>query len=671
MVETPRPAQTGLPALPEWWMLAITLLVGAFQPVVRLCMYVRSTKRTMRIPACVLLCFLLLANCSAGAFWGATRTFSNSGPAPRRPRRASSLSVVLKQQDPASTEQTKVVASSAFLGDLHRIRMEGEEDGFVSAMGVPTFAAACRQPTSNDGAPPEDTPNAPPTARGLEGVLNQGPAFVLDGILSRDQCQDIIETCEQLGFADYRAGKNNHGALQLLVAETTADSLAQALSRHVDLDQVEERRKESEAALPENKTVELIYAGLNRRWRVYRYHADSAETFAPHIDAGFPPSGLSEDGNELIWDTNTVDSVQIVSRLTVLLYLNDDFVGGETKFYQESSSNGQSEPNLIASVRPKMGSCLVFPQGVGEAAVDYARHHWPLHEGAPVVSGSPKYVIRSDILFCSDERTLPLDDALFQHDHKVRATFLPQSSVSDRKFLGLTASTYCPQMGVENLGPYLYSLIRFTKKRRIVEIGAGYTSLWILQALKDNEDEMQRVRDLGRRGEAKLLDYPWVNAETVENYWDEPAQLMCIDNCRHQKETATGAVAIAQQLGLSPYLDFVVGDAFEIAKTFEKDSIDVLWCDFGVGSRMKDFVQGAWASLRPGGFLLCHSTLTNERTREWLEAVRTRQAEEVTGLPPDEYVEVSFLEPHKLFQNSVSVLQKRKDYSEPLYSEYA
>ena len=91
---------------------------------------------------------------------------------------------------------------------------------------------------------------------------------------------------------------------------------------------------------------------------------------------------------------------------------------------------------------------------------------------------------------------------------------------------------------------------------------------------------------------------------------------------------------------------------------------------------MQEFVSKAWSSIKPGGFLLCHSTLTNQRTREWLEAARARKGQDETGMPPDEYVEVSLLEPHKQYQNSISIFQKRKglngdDYSEPLYSEYA
>ena len=124
------------------------------------------------------------------------------------------------------------------------------------------------------------------------------------------------------------------------------------------------------------------------------------------------------------------------------------------------------------------------------------------------------------------------------------------------------------------------------------------------------------------------------------------------------------------------YLKFVEGDAFEMQDVLEPMSTDFLWCDFGVGSRMKDFMQqGAWASLRLGGLLVCHSTLTNQRTRQWLEAARARSEQGITGIHPDEYVELSFLEPHKRYQNSISVFQKRKsgaqEYTEAVYSEYA
>lgn len=45
--------------------------------------------------------------------------------------------------------------------------------------------------------------------------------------------------------------------------------------------------------------------------------------------------------------------------------------------------------------------------------------------------------------------------------------------------------------GAENLGPMLYSLVRFTKPARVLEVGAGYTSMFLLQALEDNAAELE------------------------------------------------------------------------------------------------------------------------------------------------------------------------------------
>ncbi|CAB9515211.1 expressed unknown protein [Seminavis robusta] len=599
---------------------------------------------------------------------------------------SSSTEKSLQEDDPSI-----IIHRSKFLGDIYRIRL-GDDDDFLGANAVPTFASRKKETSEEEHANRSSSHDTTLQSRGLEGAIAQGPAFVLDNVLSQDVCEELIDTFEnQLGFGNYQAGKNFHGALQIVVPPEVTQPLGQVLSRHVDIRQVEARRTEmlqatthhgSDNDNTETHDVRIVFAGLNRRWRVYRYAPGGEETFAPHIDAGFPPSGLTEDGTNLIWDdsasyiddeesSSTIES-EIVSRLTILMYLNEDFVGGETKFYDPQQSS-----SVIAAVKPVAGSCLVFPQGVGPEAVDYARQHWPLHEGSPVQSGNrPKYVIRSDILFSTTREPLLLDNPLWRNDHWVRHTFLPTSQLVDATFLSHVQSLYNPHMGVENIASLLYGWIRFTKKQRICEIGAGYTTLWILQALKDNQDEMTRIRQLEQDGKCTLLDIPWTVPPPPLDDKEQPS-LLCIDNCAHQKETATGAVAVAKALGLDPYLQFLKGDAFEMGDLLEEASIDMLWCDFGVGSRMKEFLsQGAWASLRPGGFLLCHSTLTNQRTRDWLEAARARKGEEVTGIPPEEYVEISLLEPHKRYQNSVSIFQKRKQgeeavYSEPIFSEYA
>jgi predicted 2-oxoglutarate/Fe(II)-dependent dioxygenase YbiX len=98
--------------------------------------------------------------------------------------------------------------------------------------------------------------------------------------------------------------------------------------------------------------------GFNDRFRFYRY--DSGQKFAPHYD-GYFRRGNGER-----------------SQLTFMVYLNADFRGGETRFYDE---NGQ----LHVTVHPEGGMALVFI-------------HLKLHEGAPVAEGR-KYVLRTDVMY--------------------------------------------------------------------------------------------------------------------------------------------------------------------------------------------------------------------------------------------------------------------------------
>jgi predicted O-methyltransferase YrrM len=586
---------------------------------------------------------------------------------------------------PPSEERS--ISCDALGGEIRRIKLENDDDGFLTKLSVPSYAIQSEEGNSSKLKPTNTSTQLQPTRKGLEGIVPG--AFIVQNAISIENCEEIIDACEKAGFGKFNAGRNHHGAMQLLVTDEAAEAVGSTIFSHVDMHVI--NIIASSMPLPNGKQeqdVEYDIAGLNRRWRIYRYEQGGEENFGPHIDAGFPPSSLSKDGSTLIWNAldNQVETTSsgdfeptyaddTMSRLTVLMYLNDDFDGGHTKFYTPKAESSESE--VIAAVKPKAGSILIFPQAVGEEAVQYAREHWPLHEGSPVSKGArPKYVIRSDVLFTKARTGLTEEekiDPIWKNDEFVRAAFLPKSPAFSSTFLNHVRSLYNPAMGVENAGPLLYSLVRFTKARTIVEIGAGFTTLWVLQALKDNDDEMKNISDLRDEGKCTLLDIDWIPEGIAEGYNQNKSSLLCIDNCLHQRQTATGAGAVAKTLGLSEYLNFIMGDAYDMQ--FEQESIDMLWCDFGVGSRMKDFAKGAWKAIKPGGFLVCHSTLTNLRTREWLEAVRRRASEEETGLPEGEFVEISLLEPQKRYQNSVTILQRRRgpggEFNEPIYSEYA
>ena len=94
--------------------------------------------------------------------------------------------------------------------------------------------------------------------------------------------------------------------------------------------------------------------GLNERLRFYRYTA--GERLGLHRDGYY----RRPDGAQSLW--------------TLMIYLNQDFTGGATRFAREE---------II--VTPQTGLALVFPH-----------HFW--HEGCLVIDGC-KYVIRSDIMF--------------------------------------------------------------------------------------------------------------------------------------------------------------------------------------------------------------------------------------------------------------------------------
>lgn len=94
--------------------------------------------------------------------------------------------------------------------------------------------------------------------------------------------------------------------------------------------------------------------GLNERFRFYRYK--DGQQFKPHIDGPYRKSETEK------------------SKITLLLYLNEDFVGGNTTLVLE----GQE-------IEPKEGMLFLF-------------EHKIMHCGRPVTEGT-KYVLRTDVMY--------------------------------------------------------------------------------------------------------------------------------------------------------------------------------------------------------------------------------------------------------------------------------
>ncbi|WP_169977710.1 prolyl hydroxylase family protein [Tautonia rosea] len=174
--------------------------------------------------------------------------------------------------------------------------------------------------------------------------------FVIRGFLSPEECSRFIAEFERIGFSEAPV-TTRFGAIRMpdirdndrLIVDDTG------LAAHW-----------FERATPflPRRIGSWELSGLNERFRSYRY--DPGQSFKRHLDGYF----RRPDGER--------------SLFTFMAYLNDDFDGGTTAFYD-------ADQQPIASIVPEQGMALVF-------------RHAILHEGNPVEQGR-KYVLRTDVMY--------------------------------------------------------------------------------------------------------------------------------------------------------------------------------------------------------------------------------------------------------------------------------
>lgn len=193
-------------------------------------------------------------------------------------------------------------------------------------------------------------------------------AFAMTNVLTHAECLQMVAAAEAVGYVpDEPLNRGGGGATRASTFAWLADSSV-----------IETLLRRCRPHLPaELGGGEL--AGINARLRLYRYC--TGNIYGPHIDGAWPGSGEVEgcyqyDAYGDRW-----------SRLTFLLYLNDDFEGGGTTYF-----TADAEPGLLHAhaVAPRAGNVICFPHGDAEGAL--------VHEGSLVTSGF-KYIVRTDVLY--------------------------------------------------------------------------------------------------------------------------------------------------------------------------------------------------------------------------------------------------------------------------------
>lgn len=232
-------------------------------------------------------------------------------------------------------------------------------------------------------------------------------------------------------------------------------------------------------------------------------------------------------------------------------------------------------------------------------------------------------------------------------------------------------------MGVELASPFIYSLLRCIRPRRSLEVGAGYSSLFILQALHDNYVEDQEnarsmqghVRSDQHTGVRRLLKGRHPLPLALPDYYDKPLtpRLLVIDDSSHPSTSADKVTEVAKALGLDTYLKFYEGDFRHASRTFGAELVpfDFVWFDCG---GLEDFQPEYWPLIDPdGGMLMIHSTLANPRKRAFIKRMK-EQLLELDGREKSFEI-LSVLEPHKWRQNSFTLIRMVSAKLEASYTD--
>ena len=349
-----------------------------------------------------------------------------------------------------------------------------------------------------------------------------------------------------------------------------------------------------------------------------------------------------------------------------------------TVLFINETQVGQDKPH-IEDTADKIKPIISFSE---EECLKFLHENIPVSFDLDYVKIKENHVTGKDLLSALDSTRELVDvfglDSCSKRVEFEKAVRLTQSggrsmpsnsagAVYSALYLERVKPLYDLHMGCENMAPHLYSMVRFLKVQNILEVGAGYTSIFLLQALHDNELEIENLAKLHRAGQCNVGKQPYCVGKKLEDIEKKKSTLHCVDHMGHEHTTANKVLEIAKDLNIDSHLQIHDIDFWEFDLQYEdeEEEIDFIWLDFAAGSKLNEVFDRWWDRLKNGGFILCHSTLTNTMTREWLEGMRKRENNKWT------FESVSFLEPHKYFQNSFSMFQKRENnYEEDILTRY-
>jgi predicted O-methyltransferase YrrM len=217
--------------------------------------------------------------------------------------------------------------------------------------------------------------------------------------------------------------------------------------------------------------------------------------------------------------------------------------------------------------------------------------------------------------------------------------------------------------GTAHMAALLHSLVRMTRPVNIVECGSGYTTVLLLAACAENaadaveEAELLRQKTAARQPSPAWLDAGGKASAVDPGFYLKPhhPRLYCFERLASDSAYAARLRDTVEQLGLSHWFTYIQSTEFSADRLpDEAFPIDLAWND---DEGYERFFDQLWERLNPkGGLMIFHNTAGREGLWEELESIRRRASAE-RGLEV-----LTLAEPHKLTQNSCTILRRARDY---------
>jgi len=221
----------------------------------------------------------------------------------------------------------------------------------------------------------------------------------------------------------------------------------------------------------------------------------------------------------------------------------------------------------------------------------------------------------------------------------------------DEAFRAAASALSSPKMGTEAVAPLLYDLVMLHRPRRILEVGGGLSSLYLLKALADCDAAITSERQvLDGNAESGLGNAVYYQTQPP------PARLHMIDNLVHADTTAGKVIETASRLGIDAPLRVHETDFIGYADKLPQDEgpFDMVWFDCGTIEYFQHFKRAYWPLVsRNGGLILIHSLATNFHGQMFLSELKLEQATKSFT----EFELMTLIEPHKTRQNSITLIR--------------